>query len=288
MASGGEHVARHDPCDREADEHVGVLQRFGQRAHREPLRKALLVAVEIVAIGVNHALLIAHHDVVTRHAQAHVVLRGGDRGGPGAREYDLNLGDVFLCDFERVEQSRARDDGRAVLVVVEHGDRQRLPQLFLDVEAVGRADVFEVDAAHRRLEQLAEADYVLGILGAHLQVEHVDVGEGLEQNPFAFHHRLARQRADVAQAEHRRAVRDHRHEVAAGRVLVGILRPLGDLEARLRHPRRVRQGEVALVLERLGGGDLDLPRPALTVIVESLLPAAWHRRHKSFFRKGLC
>src|SRR5207247_5716907 len=108
---------------------------------------------------------------------------------------------------------------------------------------------------------------------------------GLAQTALASHHWLARPGADVAQAEPRRAVRHHRHEVAAGRVLVGILRALRDLEARLGHPRRVRQGEIALVLERLGGGDLDLPRPALTVIVESLLPAAGHRRHKSFFRK---
>src|SRR2546430_17379315 len=37
-------------------------------------------------------------------------------------------------------------------------------------------------SAHGRLEQLAESDHVLGVLGPDLQVEHIDVGERLEQD----------------------------------------------------------------------------------------------------------
>ena len=48
-----------------------------------------------------------------------------------------------------------------------------------------------------------------------LDVEHVDAREFLEQAGLAFHHRLAGQRADVAQAEHGGAVGDDRDEVAA-------------------------------------------------------------------------
>ena len=43
-----------------------------------------------------------------------------------------------------------------------------------------------------------------------LDVEHVDAGELLEQDGLALHHRLAGQRADIAQAEHGGAVGDHR------------------------------------------------------------------------------
>jgi hypothetical protein len=50
----------------------------------------------------------------------------------------------------------------------------------------------------------------------------VDIGEALEQDGLALHHRLRRQRAEIAEAEHRRAVRDHRHEVALGGVVVGL------------------------------------------------------------------
>ena len=158
-----------------------------------------------------------------------------------------------------------------MLVVVKHGNTERLTEFLFDVETVRGADVFEIDAADGRLEELAEADHILRILGPDLEVEHVDVGERLEENPFAFHDGLSGQRADVAEAEHRGAVRDDGDEVAFGRVEVGVVGALGDLQARLRHPRRVGQGQVALVFERLGWRDLDFPRAALRVIIEGLL-----------------
>ena len=110
-----------------------------------------------------------------------------------------------------------------------------------------------------------------------LEVEDVDVGELLEEHPLAFHHRLRGQRPDVAEAEHRRAVRDHRDEVAARGVFARELGVAVDLEAGLGDPRRVGQAEVALARERLGGNDLDLPGPARAMEVEGIL-AARHGR----------
>jgi hypothetical protein len=67
----------------------------------------------------------------------------------------------------------------------------------------------------------------LGVELVDLDVEHVDAGELLEQDRLALHHRLGGERADIAEAEHRGAVGDHRHEVAArgvaGRRLAGRL-----------------------------------------------------------------
>ena len=231
--------------------------------------------------------MVAHEDVVALHAEPHVVLGARDRRRACAGEHHADLGEVLAHDVHRVEKRRAGDDRRAVLVVVEHGDRQRAPQRLLDVEAIGGADILEVDPAHCGLEQLAEADHVVGGLRADLEVEHVDVGERLEENPFAFHHGLAGERPDVAEPQDRRAVAHHRHQVALGRVRVSVIRPLRDLQTRLGHPGRVRQGEIALVLERLGGGNLNLPRPTLAVIIQGLLPATRHLGHKSFLRKGL-
>ena len=123
----------------------------------------------------------------------------------------------------------------------------------------------------RGLEELAEPDDVLRVLGADLEVEHVDVGELLEEVRLSLHHRLAGERPDVAEAEHRGAVGDDGDEVAAGRVLVGVLGVLLDLEAGLGDAGRVGEGEVALVVERLGGDDCDLPGPPRGVVVESVL-----------------
>ena len=65
-----------------------------------------------------------------------------------------------------------------------------------------------------------------------LDVEHVDARELLEKDALALHHRLAGQRPDVAQAEHRRAVGHHANQVAARGVLEGGVRVFS------RSPRR--------------------------------------------------
>ena len=79
----------------------------------------------------------------------------------------------------------------------------------------------------------------------------VDAGEVLEEHRLALHHRQRPERADVAQAQHRRAVADDRHGVAprgvAGRQ--GGVR--GDRERDLRDAGGVQQGQVLAVAQRL-------------------------------------
>ena len=104
-----------------------------------------------------------------------------------------------------------------------------------------------------------------------LEVVDVDVGEVLEQAGLALHHRLAGERADVAEAQHRGAVGDDRDQVAARRVLPGELRVLRDLQARLGDAGRIRERQVALGDQRLGRDDLDLPGPPSAVVVERVV-----------------
>ena len=113
------------------------------------------------------------------------------------------------------------DDGGAVLVVVEDRNVHQLAQALLDDEAFRRLDVLEVDAAEGGPRIAHAVDELVDVLGVDLEVDAVDVGEALEQHRLAFHHRLGGERAEVAQAQHRGAVGDHRDEVALGGVVVG-------------------------------------------------------------------
>ena len=234
------HFARDGARDGEPDENVGALEGLGDRARGRVAGEARLVRVHVVvAPAVDDPRAVAHDDVLPRDAEAHVVLGGGDRGRAGAGEDHPRGGDVLPDDLEGVEERGAGDDRRAVLVVVEDGDAQRAAQRLLDVEAVGRPNVLEVDAADRRLEELAEADDVVRVLRAHLEVEDVEVGELLEEVPLALHDRFRRERAHVAEAEHGGAVGDDGDEVALGRVAVGVLGVVLDLKAGLGNARRV-------------------------------------------------
>ena len=131
-------------------------------------------------------------------------------------------------------------------------------------------NVLEVDAAHRRLQHLAEADDLVRILRADLDVEDVDPGEPLEQDALALHDRLGRERADVPQPQNRCPVGDHGHQVASCRVAEGVLRIVVDGHAGFRHSRTVCEGQIPLGRDRLRGDHLDLPGAPPGVIFQRI------------------
>ena len=89
-------------------------------------------------------------------------------------------------------------------------------------------------------------------------VEDVDAGEFLEQDRLALHHRLGGERADRAEAQHRRAVGEHGDEILADREIGGLGRIGGDRLAGEGDAGRIGERQIALIAERLGRLDLQL------------------------------
>ena len=140
---------------------------------------------------------------------------------PAPLHHQLGLLDVAAGQMQRIDQAGRRDDRGAVLVVVEHRNVEQLAQPLLDDEALGRLDVFEVDAAPALAEELDAVDELVRILGVHFEIDGVDIGEALEQHRLAFHHGLGGERAAIAEPEDRGAVGDDGDEIALGGVVVG-------------------------------------------------------------------
>ena len=207
-------------------------------------------------------------DVLDPDAEIHQQVEAGQRRGTGARGHQLDLLDLLADQGQAVEDRRADHDRRAVLVVVEHRDVHALAQLGFDVEALGRLDVLQVDAAESGFHRGDHVDQLVRVALGELDVEDVDAGEFLEQAGLALHHRLGRQRADVAEAEHRRAVGHHADQVAAG----SQFRRRGGIGddgiAGRSHARRVSQRQIALVGEALGRHHRNLSRRGPLVILE--------------------
>ena len=170
--------------------------------------------------------------------------------------------------MHRVDDGGADHDGGAVLVVVEDGNVHLRLQPVLDEEAVRRLDVFEVDSAERRLEPPDRIGERIRVALVDLDVEHVDIGEFLEQDGLALHDRLRRQRADIAEAEHGRAVGHDRDQIGPRRVARRVARPFGDRAARLGDAGRIGERQIALVGQRLGRADRQFPRPPGLVIAQ--------------------
>ena len=117
-----------------------------------------------------------------------------------------------------------------MLVVVEHWNLHPFAQSALDVKTIRRLDVFQVNAAKGRLQRRNDVhQFVEVVFFVDLDVKHIDAGELLEQDGLALHHRLGRQRPDVAQAQHGSAIGDHRDQVAAAGVLEGVVGVFDDL-----------------------------------------------------------
>ena len=143
-----------------------------------------------------------------RTPRLNVVLRAGNPGGARAVEDHADFADVFADDLQCVQQRRTGNDCRPVLIVMKHRNRHRLAQRLFDLKTLRRFDVLQVDAAEGRFQKLAKTDDLFGVFGIHFQVENINVSKALEKHALAFHHRLAGQRSDVAETQHRRAVGD--------------------------------------------------------------------------------
>ena len=195
----------------------------------------------------------------------------GDAGGAGAVADEFGRLDVAAGEVQRVDQAGGGNDRGAVLVVMEYRNVHQLAQPLLDDEAFGRLDVLEIDAAPARAEILDAIDEFVRILGGDFEIDGIDVGKALEQHRLAFHHRLGRERAAIAEPENGGAVGDDGDEIALDRVVVGLARILGDGEHRHRDAGRIGKRQVALRGHRLGGDDLELAGPADAMELQGFL-----------------
>ena len=265
---GFQHVHRHHAGGRAAQEHVGAVDRIGQRTGLGLLGVAGFgLVVTAGAAFVDHTLGVADKDVAGLHAQTHHHVEAGNGRSAGARHGQLDAADVFAHQLQAVEHGRRRDDGGAMLVVMKDRDVHALAQLLFNVEALGRLDVFEVDAPQSRLHGGNDLDQLVRVALGQFDVEHIDACKLLEQAALALHDGLGRQGANVAQTQYGRAVGDHGHQVATRGEFVRLGRIGSDVQAGISHTRRVGQRQIALVGQGLGRVDRNLAACGKAVVV---------------------
>jgi hypothetical protein len=146
-------------------------------------------------------------------------LDAGHTGRAHAEEDHLEILQPLPDHFGGAVESRKRHDCGAVLIVVEHGDVQLVLEASLDLEADRCRDVLQVDATEAGRDRLAHRDQFLDAGRAHANGIGVNVGELFEQHRLALHHGQGRLWTEVAEAEDRGAVGQHRHRVGLDRVI---------------------------------------------------------------------
>ncbi|MNM45444.1 hypothetical protein D3C81_563670 [compost metagenome] len=130
----------------QANEHVGTVQGVSQGTLVGRVGELRLVLVQVVAASVDHAGAVDHVDVLDLGTHADQQLHARDGGSAGTQADDLGVFQLLAGDFQGVDHAGGGDDRGAVLVIVEDRDVALLDQGALDLEALWRLDVFEVDA----------------------------------------------------------------------------------------------------------------------------------------------
>jgi len=253
----------HDTCRREAEKHIGPHEELLQRAQFGRLRVARLVVVhQFGATLIDDTRDVGNPNVLAPHADGDQHVEAGERRSARARADDLDLRRLFADDPQRVGERGADDDRGAMLVVVEDGNFHPLAQLALDVEALRRLDVLKVDAAEGRLQRRDVLDQAIGVELVEFDVEAIQTGEFLEEHRLALHHRLRRERPDVTEPEHRRAIGDHADQIAARREVERLARVAHDLVTGEADAGRIGERQIAL------RGHFQLAGDGMAVVIE--------------------
>ncbi len=269
------HLRLQDPGRRKTEEDVGAADRLGESAHFGLAGEARLPGIhQLLASLVDHPLDVGGDDVLAGQAEGDQEIETGEGGGAGAARDQPNFLEAAARQMQGVQNGRRDDDRGAVLVVVEDRDPHPLAQTTLHLETFGRLDVLEVDGTEGRFESRHDLHETVDVTRVQLQIEGVDAGEFLEQDGLALHHRLGRQGADGAEAQHRRAVGDDGHEIGADGEFRDLCRIFGDGLAGGGHPRRIGEREIALGGERLGRHHLELAGPGTAMEVQGVVAKA--------------
>ena len=240
-----------------------------QRAHAGRLRvPRLMRVIRSFPPFVKNALSVTDKDIFLLQSHRDQQVQTGHRGGAGARTDQFHILDLFPAHPQSIANGRRHDNRRAVLVIVENRDIQALDQFPLNLETLGGLDVLQIDAAKGRRQGRYGIDKFVRIACIQFQIEDIDIRESLEQGRLAFHHGLGRMGSDVPQAEHRRTVGYHRHQIPARRVIPDGIDILDDRLADRRNPGGVSQRQIMLSQHALGRLDRDLSGNRLAMVIK--------------------
>ena len=163
----------------EAQEDVRPGQGFFQRTVFR-LGELRLRGVQVDAARMDQPLGVEHVNMLAADTQGHVEFGAGNARGSCPDDDDFQVFQLAPRPFRGVQQGRAGDHGRAVLVVMEHGNVHFFAEAFLHHEAFRRLDVFQVDRAEGGLHGLDDLNQFFRLLDVQLDIENVDIREHLE------------------------------------------------------------------------------------------------------------
>ena len=263
MIHGSHHLGSHNVRSGDTDEDVGILQGVGKSSgliiQVGHFGHFLLHPVQPLGILGDDTYLITHDDVGETVGQKQL---GNSHTGASGTVYYHAAVFLFLADhFQGIDDTGEDDDSSTVLVVMEYGDVKDLLQAFLNLEAAGGADVFQIDAAEAGSQIGHGLDDLFGVLSIQTDGYGIHVAEFFEENCLAFHNGHGCIGADVTQTQNRASVGDNGYGVGFHGVFVGSFLVLGDYFAGLRNTGSISNSQILTGLDGSLGHGLQFTVP---------------------------
>ena len=141
----------------------------------------------------------------------------------------------------------------------------------LDLKALRRLDILEVDSTKGRSNRFDSLNELIDINSVNLDIKHIDISECLEQQPLSFHHRFASKGTDITQAKNSGSIADDGHQITLRSVLVSVIGICRNFLTGIGNARRVSQGQFTSSSVRFCRFDADLPSRCSCMVIESFL-----------------
>ena len=122
---------------------IGSLHGFSKGAHIRAFGgKFALLSVQICTIGGDDSLRVQHNEIALLKTEGEIKTRATNGSGSSSIDDNFYVFNALSSYFASIEQTCARDDGSAVLVVVHHGDVEFILQAGFNFKAFWCFDVF--------------------------------------------------------------------------------------------------------------------------------------------------
>ena len=216
----------------------------------------------------HHAANIADGHVFALEAHSHQQIKAGKRRRTTASIDQAHIFKPLALQQKRIAHGSRDNNRRAVLIIMKDRNAHAFAQPAFHFKTFRRLDVFQIDRAEGRLQRGDHFDQLIGVFFVNFDVYRINAGEFLKQNRLAFHHGLGRQRTDGTKPQHRRAIGDHRHQIAARGIVKGSAGIGGYRLTRGGDTGGIGQAKVALGFHPLGWRDGKLPWSGQPVVIQ--------------------
>jgi len=235
---------------------------IGVALHAEQIlvRELSLARNDVLALVVKYAPAVAGDNLVQADATGPQEPERGHVGCAHADHGESGIADIAVGELEGIEQPGEEYGGCPLLVIMEDRDLDGGigSQHVQHLKTAWLGNVLEIDAPKGRLDEPHSADQVFRRPGIQAERDGIDASQVLKEQRLALHNRHPRARANIAQAEHARAIGNDRHRIGFVGIVVNELRIGRDGSAGCGNARRIPDGKVIPIPHRHLGSGLDL------------------------------